>query len=129
MSKLALLLALFLAACASKPQLYPNEKYKAVGKKAAAEDIDRCMAEADEFVKSSKGKKILKGAGTGTAIGAAFGAVTGLFTGNLGRGLVQGGATGAAVGATAGAISPDQLKHNYVNQCLGEKGYRVIGWD
>lgn len=127
MKKIALLL--FLSACASKPQLYPNEKYKEVGKKSAQKDVEQCMADAKEYVKSGKGKNIAKGAGGGAAIGAAIGAVGGLFTGDLGGGLVRGGAVGAAAGGTAGALSPDEIKRNYVNQCLAEKGYQVLGWD
>lgn len=130
-SILVLILALstLLAGCSSRPQLYPNEKLKTVGKDAAENDINQCIADGDAYLESSKGKQITKGAGGGAAIGAAMGAVTGLFTGNVGRGLVQGGAIGAAGGATAGAISPDQLKHRYVNQCLADKGYQVLGWD
>ena len=124
-----LILALLLVSCASKPQLYPNQKLKSVGKEAAKKDIDRCMAEADEYLESSKGKKIAKSAGTGAALGAAIGAVGGMFTGNMGRGLVRGGAMGAAGGGAAGALSPDEIKRRYVNQCLSDKGYRVLGWD
>lgn len=130
MKKLAILMTLMMVgACASKPKLYPNETYKANGKKAAQKDIDKCMADADEYLESAEGEKILKGAGGGLAIGAAFGAIAGAFTGNMGSGMVRGGAVGAGVGATGAAISPDQLKRNYANQCLGEKGYQVIGWD
>jgi outer membrane lipoprotein SlyB len=120
---------LIMTACASRPQLYPNQKLKRVGKETAKKDIDKCIAEADDYLESSKGKKIAKGAGAGAAIGAAMGAVGGMFTGNMGRGLVRGGAIGAAGGGTAGALSPDQIKQRYVNQCLAEKGYRVLGWD
>jgi uncharacterized membrane protein len=124
-----ILILLFLVSCASKPKLYPNQKLKSVGKEASQKDINLCMSEAENYLESSKGKQIAKGAGGGAAIGAAIGAVSGLFTGNLGRGLVQGGAMGAAGGAVGGAISPDQLKRRYVNQCLAEKGYQVLGWD
>ena len=124
-----ILLLVGLGACASKPQLYPNEKLKAVGKQAAKKDVDRCIAEANDYLESGAGKKIAKGAGGGAAIGAAFGAISGAFTGNLGRGLVRGSAIGAGVGATGAALSPDQVKRNYVNQCLAEQGYQVIGWD
>jgi uncharacterized membrane protein len=128
--KLAFLITLsLLTACASRPQLYPNQKLKSVGKEAAKKDIDQCIADADTYLESSKGKQVAKGAGAGAAIGAAMGAVGGLFTGNLGRGLIRGGAIGAAGGGAAGALSPDQIKRNYVNQCLAEKGYRVLGWD
>ena len=124
-----ILILLLLVSCASRPKLYPNQKLKSVGKEASQKDIEFCIAEADKYLESSKGKQIAKGAGGGAAIGAAIGAVSGLFTGNLGRGLVQGGAMGAAGGAVGGAISPDQLKRRYVNQCLAEEGYQVLGWD
>lgn len=124
-----LVLLLLVVSCASKPQLYPNQKFKSAGKEVAKKDIDQCMADSEAYLKSSKGKQVAKGAGAGAAIGAAMGAVGGMFTGNMGRGAVRGGAIGAAGGGAAGAISPDELKRRYVNQCLGEKGYQVIGWD
>lgn len=127
--KLILLTVLVLVGCSSKPKLYPNEKYKADGKKAAEAEIKQCMADADAYLESSKGKQVAKGAGAGAAIGAAMGAVSGLFTGSLGSSMVRGGAIGAAGGGTAGAISPDEMKRRYVNHCLAEKGYQVIGWD
>ncbi len=131
MSRIILFATIFLVfvGCSSKPKLYPNQKLKSVGRDQADLDIDQCIADADAYLESSKGKQIAKGAGAGAAVGAAMGAVTGLFTGNVGRGLVQGGAIGAAGGATAGALSPDEIKRRYVNQCLTEKGYHVLGWD
>lgn len=126
---LLLTLLLTLSACASRPKLYPNEQYKAVGKKYAEKDVDQCIQDGDEYMESGKGKQIAKGAGTGAALGVAFGAVSGLFGGGIGSGAIRGGATGAAVGATAGGLSPDQVKRNFVNECLSEKGYRVLGWD
>jgi outer membrane lipoprotein SlyB len=124
-----LFLLLFITSCASRPQLYPNQRLKSVGKESANKDVDLCIADAEEYLESSKGKQIAKGAGSGAAVGAAMGAAFGLFTGNLGRGLVRGSAVGAAGGGAAGALSPDQIKRNYVNHCLKEKGYHVIGWD
>ena len=124
-----LLLLILVIGCASKPKLYPNQKLKEVGKEAAKKDTDQCIADADAYLESSKGKQVAKGAGAGAAIGAAMGAVSGMFTGNMGRGVVRGGAIGAAGGGTAGAVKPDELKRRYVNQCLADKGYQVIGWD
>lgn len=129
MKYLILALLLSLTSCASRPQLYPNQKLKSVGKEAAKKDIDKCIAEAEDYLESSKGKQIAKGAGAGAAIGAVMGAVGGMFTGSMGRGLIRGGAIGAAGGGTAGALSPDQIKQRYVNQCLADKDYRVLGWD
>jgi hypothetical protein len=124
-----ILLGLIIVSCASKPQLYPNEKYKTAGEKMAQKDIDVCVAESEKYLKSSKGKQMAKSGGYGAAVGAAIGAVGGMFGGNMGRGLMRGGAMGAAGGAVSGAVSPDELKQRYVNQCLADKGYKVIGWD
>lgn len=125
----SLVFLLIFVSCASRPQLYPNQKLKSVGKEASQKDIDKCIADAENYLESSKGKQVAKGAGAGAVIGAAMGGVAGLFTGNLGSGLVRGGAIGAAGGGAAGALTPDQIKHRYVNQCLADQGYQVIGWD
>lgn len=40
-----------------------------------------------------------------------------------------GGAAGGFVGGTAKASQPSPVYMNFVNRCLGEKGYQVIGWE
>ncbi len=123
-----ILVALLIISCSSTPVLYPNNHYKEVGKAQADNDIKQCENEADEYLKSPEAKKILKGAATGSILGAIWGVVWGIFTGNwIGVGI--GAVGGAASGAAVGAISPDQLKQNYIDQCLANEGYRVIGWD
>lgn len=120
--------AFLIISCSSTPVLYPNHHYKEVGKEQADSDIKQCENEADEYLKSPEAKKILKGAAEGSILGAIWGVVWGIFTGNwIGVGI--GAAAGAASGAAVGAMSPDQLKQNYVDQCLANEGYRVIGWD
>jgi outer membrane lipoprotein SlyB len=126
--KLILLLALFVS-CASKPKLYPNEKLKAVGNQIAQKDVDQCIEDAEKYLESSKGKQVAKGVGAGAAIGAAIGVVGGFFTGDIGGSIARGGAMGAAGGGVAGALTPDQIKQRYVNQCLADQQYLVIGWD
>lgn len=126
---LTLLPLLFIISCASKPQLYPNQKLESVTSAQADQDIQDCTDKAEKFAKSSKGKQILKGAGGGSVLGAVTGAAFGLFTGNVVRGAAQGAVVGGAAGATGAAISPDQLKRRFVEQCLANKGYQVIGWD
>lgn len=120
--------AVTFAGCASSPKLYPNAKYKTVGKDAAEADVKVCQQEADDYV-GGKGGKVAKSAGTGAAIGAAVGGVAGLFGGNFGTGLLEGAAIGGAAGATGEALTPDQMKQQYVNRCLAGKGYEVLGWD
>jgi uncharacterized membrane protein len=114
-----IILLIFMVSCASRPQLYPNQKLKNISEEISKKDIDHCITEADTYMSSGRGKRMAKGAGAGAGIGAAVGAVGGMFTGNFGRGLIRGAAVGAGGGAAA----------NYVNQCLSDKGYQVIGWD
>lgn len=124
-----IILTSLITSCASKPVLYPNQKLKSVGKEQANSDVDYCLEDADAFLETSKAKQIMGNAGKGSIIGAVAGGVTGALTGDFGGALARGALVGGAVGGTAGAISPDQLKRRYVNLCLKERGYRVIGWN
>ncbi len=123
------LIIFLLFGCASKPVLFPNEKYKNVGKEQANTDIDTCLKDADEFLKSSKGKQILKGTAKGSVFGSIMGGVTGILTGDILEGVAAGAAIGGVGGATGEALSPDRLKQSYTNACLQKQGYRVLGWD
>lgn len=118
-----------LGACAARPKLYPNPTLISRGRAAGEADIDQCMKAADTYVDSAAGKKIAKSAGIGAVIGGAVGAVSGLFSGNVGRGAAEGAAMGGVGGGTAGALSPNEMKRNFVNTCLADKGYQVLGWD
>ena len=123
------IITMFTVGCASKPVLYPNQKFESVGEKKAKEDTKNCMKKADSFLKSPKAKKMLKSGGAGAVLGGVVGGVAGIFSGNIAGGAAQGAAMGGAGGAVAGALSPDELKQRYVNQCLSKKGYQVLGWD
>lgn len=123
------LFALLFVSCASGPKLYPNQKYQSVGKEQADKDIQKCKNKADAFLESEEGKRIVRGAGQGSVVGGAVGAVSGILTGNVARGATQGAAMGAAGGAAGTAVSPNQLRRNFVNRCLHEKGYEVMGWN
>ena len=123
------ILLLSLSSCASRPKLYPNETLKAKGKEASEADIDQCMKDADTYLDSSEGKKIVKSAGFGAVVGGAMGAVAGAFYGDISGGAARGAAIGGTGGAVSGSLTPDQVKHRFVNQCLADKGYNVIGWD
>jgi len=127
-TSLSLLFALFLFGCASKPVLYPNQSYQKRGEEQASADIKKCMEDADRFMKSSKGKAILKDAARGSVVGGAIGIISGIFSGDVAGSLGRGAAFGAAAGGAGSAVSPDQLKQAYVNRCLAEKGYEVMGW-
>jgi predicted small lipoprotein YifL len=131
-----IILCIFLAttACGAKrPVFYPNAHIERVGQAQASADVDQCMAEAREYgVKSDPGKKAGSQAVKGAAVGAATSAVvSAVLGGNVGRAAGAGAAGGATLGAARGAVDadePDPVFRNYVDRCLREKGYEVIGW-
>ena len=127
--------------CALKPVLYPNAKYQEVGEAAAQSDADDCMQRAEEFVKSGgQNKAIARDAAVETTKGAAFGGAVGAVGGAIYGNAGEGAAVGAATGATASLLNtlfggvfqsrrePDPTYANFVNQCLADRGYQVIGW-
>lgn len=131
MKRLPLLL-LALAACASpRPRFYPNERYKRVGEDQANREADECRAEAKQYLKDHPLAPVAKHTTMGAVTGAAIGAAIGLVTGDLKRAVEEGAAAGGAGGAVSGvaeANSPDAVERAYVNRCLAERGYEVIGW-
>lgn len=127
---------------ASKPILYPNGHVQDVGEVAAEHDIELCQEAAEAAgAEPNAGKagetatRTASGAAMGSAAGAAGGAVAGAIRGNPGRGAMTGAAAGAAGGATHGLLrslfsrrQPSQAYKQYVNRCLRERGYDVVGW-
>ena len=133
----ALVMAMTLAlGCshAQSPVLYPNAKLETAGKAQADADISYCRQRADEYVSSgaATAKEVGKDTAVGGAGGAAVGAVAGAVSGGgAGRGAAIGAATGATAGAVHGAVKssgPSPIYKNFVDRCLREKGYEVIGW-
>jgi len=132
-----LLVSLFFSACASyRPILNDNAQYQKVGEAQAEADIDLCMNKADAFLEKHKEERAQKQAGRQAVGGAILGGVIGALSG---RGI-EGAAGGAAIGGAAGAaggyvgekskdnLKPDDLKQNYVQKCLQQKNYEVLGW-
>ncbi len=124
------------AGCAryQSPVLYPNAKLQTVGKAQAEADIAACRALADDYMTSgtSTAKEIGKDTAVGGLGGAAIGAVGGAVSGaGAGRGAAIGAATGATAGAvhgTARSVGPSPIYKGFVDRCLHDKGYQVIGW-
>ena len=116
------------------PVFYPNAKLEQVGKAQADADIAGCRQLADDYVSSGSAKA--KEIGKDTAVGGVGGAAVGAGGGAVsGGGAGRGAAIGAAVGATAGAVhgtaksvGPSPIYKNFVDHCLRDKGYQVIGW-
>ena len=130
----ALILVVALVGCArtQQPILYPSAHLQQVGKAQADKDIEACRELASQSVPSAAGKEIAKDTAIGAAGGAAVGAVAGAVSG---RGAGKGAAIGAATGGTAGAVhgaakqtGPSPVYKGFVNRCLHEKGYDVVGW-
>jgi outer membrane lipoprotein SlyB len=129
-----LMVVIGLVSCstAQSPVLYPNAHLQRVGQAQADRDIAACRDLASQYVESTAGKDIAKSTAIGTVGGAAVGAAGGAVSG---RGAGLGAAIGSAAGGTAGAvrgtakqIGPSRVYKSYVNRCLREKGYDVIGW-
>jgi hypothetical protein len=125
--------AIALAACASsqRPVLYPNAHLKNIGDVNAQRDIDQCMQMASDSGVSSSGNQVAKRGAEGAAVGAAAGGVgTAIHGGSVGGGAAAGAAIGAAAGAVHGAFHNDTnpTYRNFVQRCLRERGYDVIGW-
>jgi uncharacterized protein YcfJ len=128
---LFLLALLATSACATRPIVYPNEKLRQSGQVAVQADTDACLAEADEYLESGRVPELAKQTGGGAVVGGAVGAAVGAVRGSVGRGAAAGAAGGAAGGFVNGLWhwrDPDPVEKRYVERCLAERGYDVIGW-
>ena len=124
-----------LSACQTTPQrpsLYPNAHLSAVGNEQAQKDIDACMTSAETYgVQKNKDGKAGEKAAKGATMGAITAGAWGLVRGDAGERALAGAAAGAAGGATAGAFDSQNLDptyKNFVQKCLADQGYSVIGW-
>jgi hypothetical protein len=121
--------------CAATPDpvLYPNDHLKQVGQAAAQQDISECrqLAEqygVDENREGNVGGKAAGGAATGGAAAGAWGLVRG---GSVGERALAGAAAGAAAGSVGGMMQSSETSpvfKNFVQKCLRDRGYEVIGW-
>lgn len=124
---------LLLTACAAKqPVLYPNAYYRTVGEEIAKNDVELCMQRAEEAgTQADKGEELAAKTGKSAVVGGAAGAVAGAVAGSVGRGSLIGvavGGTTALVGGAFRANDHDPIFMRFVEQCLQDKGYQVLGW-
>ena len=134
----ALITVAVLAGCATpvaKPAFYPNAHYQQVGPAQANADAQYCaelaqQSDVNAVNKVDAGRSAAAGAaGVGTA-----GVVGSLLTGhkpdlkNIAAGAAAIGAGGAAATAAGQSVGGSGLYRQFVQQCLGERGYHVIGW-
>ncbi len=137
---------LVLAGCASsgagsasaRPVLYPNATLNRVGDAQGRMEVNACLsrAQAAGLSPSQNSNEVGRRAGEGAAVAGVASAIGALISGRGGEGLLRAGATGAAVGGSAGAVSgafhndrPNGVYRSFVQRCLSEKGFDVIGWN
>lgn len=129
---LLLSLIVLLAGCATaRPVIYPNATSQLAGKPAQDAAVQACMQQADSADLKRGGDQAARSTAGGAVIGGVGGAAAGAVYGNVGRGAGAGAAAGAATGLVRGLFrgsQPSPVYMSYVNRCLAEKGYEVIGW-
>ena len=136
----------FISGCAStgpnspsaRPVLYPNAALNRVGAAQGQIEADGCASKAVAagLTPDEKSDVVARRAGEGAAVGGVASAVGALITGRGASGVLRAGAGGAAVGGSAGAVSgafhndkPNSTYRHFVQRCLSEKGFEVIGWN
>ena len=120
-------------ACGSsqRPVLYPNAHLQSVGRAVAQQDVDQCLQMADSSGLSRSTNQVVERGAEGGAVGAAAGSVGTLATGgNVGKGAIGGAAAGVTAGALFGAFrnNANPTYRSFVQHCLHDRGYDVIGW-
>lgn len=137
-------LVLLLSACASgpgsasaRPVLYPNATLSRVGEAQGQAQVSACMASAQAAGLSpvQASNEVGRRAGEGAAAVGVASLVGALISGRSSD-VLRAGVTGAAVGGSAGAVSgafhddkPNAVYRNFVQRCLSERGFDVIGWN
>jgi outer membrane lipoprotein SlyB len=126
------------ASASARPVLYPNATLNRVGDAQGRMEANACMsrAQASGLNPMQNTHEVGRRAGEGAAVAGVASAVGALITGRGSEGVFRAGAAGAAVGGSAGAVSgafhndrPNSVYRNFVQRCLGEKGFEVIGWN
>ncbi|WP_143474121.1 glycine zipper family protein [Limnohabitans sp. JirII-31] len=129
---------LLLGGCATpiaKPAFYPNAYYQRVGPAQAEADSQACADLAQRSEVGSVNKVDAARAGAAGAAGVATAGVVGsVLQGhspdlrNIAAGAAAIGAGGAAATAAGQSVGGSSLYRRFVQQCLAERGYQVIGW-
>lgn len=133
---LVVVITVAVTGCSSSPKrpvLYPNQHLNRVGGHVSQQDINACMQLArTSGVNVTKDGEVGRKAVSGAAIGGTSSAAYGVFRdGDVGNRALAGAAAGAAAGAVRGGIQSTEqspIFKNFVNKCLSDKGYSVIGW-
>jgi hypothetical protein len=130
---IALAAAALSPACATRrPVFYPNAHWQQVGQAAAEDDVDACFEAASDFgLTAHPEREAAAATGVGSASGAAMAGAWGAVRGDAGTRAGAGAAAGAAGGLLRGLLrwrEPDPIQRAFVQRCLGDQGYAIIGW-
>ncbi|MES2398722.1 MAG: glycine zipper family protein [Pseudomonadota bacterium] len=121
----------------ARPVLYPNATLNRVGAAQGQVEVDGCISRAigAGLTPDEKTNVVARRAGEGAATAGVASAVGALLTGRSSD-VLRSGAIGAAVGGSAGAVSgafhndkPNGTYRQFVQRCLSERGFDVIGWN
>lgn len=134
------MIALGALACAKpRPVLYPNAALERAGREQAEAEVDACLELAARDVGDSRESgagDVARRTAENSAVSAATGAAVGGVMG--GHSAAEGAAAGAVGAATHTMLRallhparngrPDPIFRRYVERCLDERGFDVIGW-
>ena len=133
---MATLVLVVLTGCAStaenEPVLYPNKHLQRVGRAAAEQDIRECRQLARTHgVRETRDGEVARKTAGGAALGGATAGAWGIVRGDAAERAVAGAAAGAAAGAVRGTMQSGETSpvyRKFVQKCLRDRGYEVIGW-
>ena len=127
---------ILLSACSSsakRPVFYPNSHMKQVGRGQAQRDTDECMALADSYsVSRTRDGEVAGKATSGALIGGVSAGAWGIVRGDAGERALAGALAGGSAGAVKGGVDSTRMSptfQRFVQRCLSERGYEVIGWE
>ena len=116
---------------ARRPVIYPDERATRAGDATADREVERCEALAKSRG-SSRSAELARDGALASGSGAAIGAASGAIWGAAARGAAAGAAGGAVAGLLHGIVAssePSPTYQSWVATCLGDRGYRVVGWE
>ena len=121
----------------ARPVIYSAATPTAAVQQRQTNETNDCIARAQGqgLTPDEKNNEAARRAGVGAATGGVAAAVGALVTGRGVEGVMRSGAAGAAVGGAAGGVSGAMSERasatyrNYVQRCLSDKGFQVIGWN
>jgi len=129
---------LILSGCSNPPKrpvVYPNAKATSAGPAQVARDVEACMTLARQYgIGETRQDNIARDTATGALLGGVAAGTWGLVRGDATERAAAGAAAGAATAATRSVITSTENRLNptfqgFVQRCLSERGYEVIGWE